>query len=1197
MTSGDEFLRVSNQVFALVNQARFDEALALSQAVLPQSRLIDDDELVGAFYANMGAASLALGRVSEAETSYQASLMFRRRGFGDRSLPVAESLINLAEVHRARRDFDGLERLLIEAIAILAEHPDARGSPARASALDNLGTAYLQTRRLGEAVPLQEEASRVWHDLGDEYEADVATNLHNRALVSAELGDIQAAHDQMRRAIEIRRRRLGAAHPLLAVSLQKGAVFERALGDFVSGDRLEKEALDVYGRVLDVRREALGDIHPEIARTLLGLGILHLDLGNLRRAKAITEGALEIARTAIGPDAAEAADALNNLGEIARQLGNLSQAESLLNDALSIRTRIFGELHPDVATTLNNLAQVLAAKGEVATAAHHLRQALSLRRDALGTQHALYAQSLNNLAWLELEVGDPQSAVRLLREALDLRVRLFGNNHLDVAVSRNNLAAVLEELGERVEAEAMYRGALETWTQQVGPDHPLTATALSNLGKLHLDDDLELAASELQRAFDIREELFPVGHPYVAAAMNDMGLLHWARGEFTEAKAAFEQALSLRQANVGDMHPAVAGGLRNLAGVLAASGEGDEAILLLARAAAIDDAMLGQVFTIGSERQRETFASRIWLGLELMLSVGFSAQVKDHRWHRQTIDLLLRRKGIAAESLLAQYRHRLIEGDASSQDLLAELAEARASLFKVAMTGPGQREPLAHQRDVSALFEQLEKVETDLAARLPDMALEKLLREANAAGIIAALPKDSAVIEYVKYRRFNFEAGTRRIRDVGAHYAGYALVAGQHSEPTLVDLGPAEPIDSAVAGLIDAIRDNGTTRKAFSAEDVRELGSEVGKRVLEPMLPFVSATTKMLFVAPDGELTRVPFEALPVGASGLLVDYRDVAYASTARDILRSGVSLRRTAGPALVVADPKFSVGRWWRWRMARRGGSRHRAGAAPAGLRGPTDRGRATRLRRLRGTRDEAAAIARLLVVDPLLGADALETRVKAAVRPWILHVATHGLFLENLWESDPDAGHDETMESPRNRMAYLRGLPDPMIRSGLALTGINEWLRGRTMPPQTDDGLLAAAEIADMDLSATQLVVASACDTGRGDIRVGEGVFGLQRAVAIAGAETLVMSLWKVPDRETAEFMISLYRGLLNGRSRVEAMRLARLELREKYPAPFYWAAFIAQGHHGPLRIQDAAGADGTRDDRPGESHSPAGTLRRR
>jgi CHAT domain-containing protein len=144
----------------------------------------------------------------------------------------------------------------------------------------------------------------------------------------------------------------------------------------------------------------------------------------------------------------------------------------------------------------------------------------------------------------------------------------------------------------------------------------------------------------------------------------------------------------------------------------------------------------------------------------------------------------------------------------------------------------------------------------------------------------------------------------------------------------------------------------------------------------------------------------------------------------------------------------------------------------------------------------------------------------------------------------------------------------MENPLLRSGLALAGANTFLEHGNLSIEAEDGILTAEDVSGLDLLTTELVVLSACETGLGEVRTGEGVFGLRRAFVLAGAKTLVMSLWKVPDAQTRELMEDFYQRILNGHPRIDALCEAQLEMKKKYPHPFYWGAFICQGDPGPL-----------------------------
>ena len=237
----------------------------------------------------------------------------------------------------------------------------------------------------------------------------------------------------------------------------------------------------------------------------------------------------------------------------------------------------------------------------------------------------------------------------------------------------------------------------------------------------------------------------------------------------------------------------------------------------------------------------------------------------------------------------------------------------------------------------------------------------------------------------------------------------------------------------------------------------------------------------------------------------------------------------------------------------------------SVPAAVPGQAARARDLRwaalgpVRRLAGTRAEGEAIARLLDGALLwLDAGALDGRFKRECRsPCILHLATHGLFRP-----------DDESDAPTAQASGRPVLDNALRRSVILLAGYNTAVLNGIPVPDAGDGLLTAEDVSGMDLLGTELVVLSACDTGRGRVHTGEGVFGLRRTFVLAGARTLVMSLWKVPDRATQELMVDFYRRLLAGEPRGEALRAAQLSVRASHPHPRSWAAFICQGDPGPL-----------------------------
>nr|WP_243147306.1 CHAT domain-containing protein [Scytonema sp. UIC 10036] len=338
------------------------------------------------------------------------------------------------------------------------------------------------------------------------------------------------------------------------------------------------------------------------------------------------------------------------------------------------------------------------------------------------------------------------------------------------------------------------------------------------------------------------------------------------------------------------------------------------------------------------------------------------------------------------------------------------------------------------------------------------------------------------------------------------------------------------------------------------------IGYRLRKILFDPLLIAIG-DRKRLLLAPDGELNKLPFEVLPLDENRRLIDEYHISYLSTGRDVLYfQGVTNIQPTEP-LVFADPDFN--------LCVTESTTATENSAFSGRHSQDLERNTLYFQDLPGTRTEGEKIAALFGIEPILEGKVLETRLKACCSPYILHLATHGFFLKDQ-KRDP---HLKTLEYLGN-MDRLSGyrLENPLLRSGLALAGVNTWLQGRSLPLEAEDGILTAEDVSGLDLLDTELVVLSACETGLGEIRTGEGVFGLRRAFVLAGAKRLVVSLWSVPDRQTQELMTNFYERILKGQPCADALRDAQLEIKREYHNPFYWGAFICQGNSSSIRKID-------------------------
>jgi len=1161
--------------------------------------------------SNLAAVLQAQGNYSAAEPLYQQALAIDQQVFGKGHLNCAPALNNLATLYMAMGRLAEAEPLLGQVLEI-QRRDLPENHPQLAGTLNNLGGLYLKQGRLVEAEPHLAQALKVGRaTLGEEHPS-LANSLEHLAGLYTDLGKAEVALALFQQALAIRQKTLGPHHPDLALARNNLALQLEKQGRWAEAEALCRQVLDEY-------HPSGGEYHPQRAQALTILGMVYQARGDYGAAEPLFRQVADLGHAAGGPDHPSYLDGLEHLAVLYRHQGRFSEAAALAGQALELHRRAHGEDHPRTAGLLTCLAEVHRVQGNYPAAERQLQQALDLRRAARGEQHADVAEALNNLAVLYQELGRYAAAEPLFRQVLAIGRVVWGDKHPSYAEALNNLAALYTAIGRYAGGEPLLRQALPLQQQALdikrralGDKHP--ATAISQLNLASLCNGLgRFAEAEqlLSQARDTWQALGGPSHPALATCLNNLALLKHAQGDYPAAETLFRQALAIQQAVLQETHLDYAGTLVNLAGVCLATSRLAEGFDLLERAAVFQDRTTGQVFAISSESQRLALLDSLRGNLAIFLYAVLRHGRDFPRFQGVVYDLILRRKALAAEALAVQ-RDALLGGRYPElEPKLRELILLRRQTARRTLAGPGSERPDVHQKLLEDWNAQKERLETELA-RIPEMNLEQRLRAVDRQAVAEALPKGSALVEWVRFQEFDFQA--RRAHQEAlwkpARYLALVLLAGKPDNVQLIDLGEAEPIDQLIAdfrsGLTgEAERRPGRKMVPHRPESVSWLtrlwrglsgGRKMVKRgpervsasregagqrlrtaVFDKLIPALGGHQRLL-LAPDGDLTRLPFEVLPAADGRPLIDTYQISYVGCGRDVLRFGAKSTGQPADPLVIADPDFD--------LDTQTAARQSASASPVAFPPPAPTtvadlaGRRSRdfdrdkyhFGRLPGTHTEGERIAALLGVQPWLEQDALEGRLKVQCRsPRILHLATHGFFLQDQ-PRDRNREHRDlgVIGGEPGGLGRLSGpLPEnPLLRAGLALAGVNTWLRHGLLPPEAEDGLLTAEDVSGLDLLDTELVVLSACETGLGEVRTGEGVFGLQRAFILAGAKTLVMSLWSVPDEATRELMEEFYRRLLAGEARADALHAAQQALRRKYPEPYFWGAFVCLGNPGPL-----------------------------
>lgn len=1077
---------------------------------------------------------LGEGRWRDALPPAERSLELRERVLGATDPAVARSLTNLAAVHSAEGAAGKAEPLLVRALAIREQalgptHLDV------ASTLDDLGEVYQTQGAYSKAEPLLTRALDLRERLSGPTSAAVATSLSNLAALYHTMGDYGKAEPLYLRSLEIREKLLGPMHRDLAVTLNDLGVFYKQQGSYEKAERL-------YLRALAMREKLLGPTHPDVALSLDNLASLYRAQAAYRKAEPLRLRALHIREQRLGPQHPDVAQSLNNLAMLYADQAVYRKAEPLLARALDINEKAFGPSHPEVATNLDNLAEIYKEQGAYEKAEPLRVHALEIREHALGATHSDVAISLSNLAGLYTAQGAYDKAEPLYARALEILEKARGANHPDVAKGLGNLAGLYTDQGAYDKAEPLYARALQIFEKALGATHPLVATSLHHLASLYQSQGAMAKAEPLLvRALDVDEKALGPTHPMVAQILNSLASSYRASGAYAKAETVLLRALEIDERALGATHPSVALVLNNLASLYLAQHAYAKAEPLVARAAEIQEDRLRHELAPLSTFRKRALMQLLQADTDGVVSLQADAMPDSAEALELALTTVLRRKGRVLDSLADDQARLLTHLEPRLRDKYQQLTDANARLSSLLIAPYDPRKAANRATEISNLRTHIDNLEGSLNAASAAFRAESDV--VTPAKVQAALPAGGALIEFVRYRHVD----PRNARaDPEPRYVAYLLP--WRGPPQWVALGDAAPIDAAIHAALAAMRGDASIDAARRA--LRHLET----LVLAPIRGRLTGITHLI-LSPDSNLNLVPFDALIDAQGRYAAEDWLVSYVGSGRDLLRMAAR-RAPRSPATVVAAPDYGPPR------------------------SPTCEGLDS-FCPLAGALEEAVALqAYLPGARVVTGPQATKSFLAAAVGPSVLHIATHGFFMRDGAPGAPaatgriDVAPSE-ISSYATRGLYVDGVgfspiaaPKPgsddstsgLDRAGLALA------RANSHP----DGIVTARELARYDWWGTQLVVLSACETGVGAVPSGEGVYGMRRALVLAGAEAHVVSLWNVDDASTQQLMRDFYDELARGTGRAEALRRAKVRLLRQpaFGHPYYWAAFIPAGDWTPL-----------------------------
>ena len=1048
---------------------------------------------------------------------------------------------------------------------------DTSQTPTKVDSLKSLADSLLIAGKASEALVYAQEALDLSKITSGEETIKYSDCLNQVGACQMKLSDFGVAEESFLQATAIQQILNGEDHPDYATCLNNLVGLYASTGRYPEADSLCHIAIEI-------RKKTLGDKHEDFAASLNSLATLKLKSGKFQEALPILLEVKEIWEHTIGEEHPDYNKCLNNLAIACRRLGRYEEAEPLYLKAKDLREKIYGKNHPDYAASLNGLAVFYHSTQRLEKAEPLYLESLEITKNTVGKKSIDYTNSLNNLAVLYKSLGRYEEAETLYLELKSILQETLGTEHPDYASCLNNLSIYYRTIGQLDRAKEEITEALRIWREVLGEDHPNYARGLINLGNIYYEmKQYEKAEQLYLQAKAIREITVGKEHIDYAEILNNLGSLYAETKNYDKAELFFSEAKLIREKKLGKSNAAYASSLKSMADLYYHKGNYDKALPFYNESKSILEQAYGKNHP-DLVKILNNLASLHWrLGnLDTAAQYFSVANTIQHDFLIKSAHHLSEAELADFENLYLKFLHSYFSFALSHPSIANKLA---GDLFNNALFYKGflltsicqvrrlvkedefltpqfelltsyhrrlvreYAKPIGKRKNVEGLEEKANALEKELTRSVAGM--ENELHQISWQDVLATLQPGESAVEFFRYRLHSPEPTDSFF---------YCALVLQHGKDTPQWVSMAE--EQAFLPLL----------KGATGNNYRKINSLYSESALYDLIMKPLEThqenSSTIYFSPSGILHQLNLKVIAAQPYSKLKTKNFIRLAST-RQLLFTETEKLTNGKTAYVVGGVRYQTDSIFVSSPVNDKRGRE-AGQSVASF----SKGRPVSnlfWEYLSGSIQEALAISSALqdasfAVQLDTGHFASEEAFQIlgtlkTSSPYVLHLATHGFFFPN-----PD-----DMPTDPNEPIYgypIRLSNNPMIRSGMVLADAQQAWTGEPTPEGQEDGILTAYEISQMDLSKTELVVLSACETGLGEIQGNEGVYGLQRAFKIAGARYLIMSLWKVNDESTKEFMLCFYGEWLGKKLTIpEAFKNAQSKMKIKYPtAPFHWAGFI-------------------------------------
>ncbi len=824
----------------------------------------------------------------------------------------------------------------------------------------------------------------------------------------------------------------------------------------------------------------------------LKLGDLYSYIGQYSKATKTLQDALPIIEKQFGLNSPEYLDALVISGTHNVRQGKYPEAEEVFDQALDL-------LKPTEETymsALNDQALVYRSLGQLEKAEKIFTEIKAMDSASLGTSHPYYAITLSNLALIQTDAGKYKAAENNLIKTLAIQKANGGTKSLAYTRTQTLLARVYQSAGQVDKAIPLLEQSATVFKSKLGDKDPDYAWALFNLGMANWKAGKgSVGIKQLKTAAAIISTSLSKNHPRYAETSQKIAEYQWLQKQNKEAQQTFGEVFNNYYNQIDVTFPVLT--------------EEEKAKFYYTKIRPSFDKF--NAFAVQSKDQIPAILGEVY----------------DHQINTKAVIMLSTEK--------------VKQGIKSMNDasLLKQFEEWQALKEQIAKLY-GQR---GDSQSIDSLVNVANAYEKELTRKSSAFAAQYIRKKYSWLDVQKALKPGEVAIEVIRFANYKPDNGGSFTNDI--QYAFLLVSAQTKTQPDIILLNNGNELETKFMNFYrNSIR--------FQQEDPYSY-----KNYFEPLADYLQKNKiQKVYLSSEGVYNQLNLNSIknPFTQKYILDEY-DIHLINNTRE-LASAIPDKRVGQAPVLLGFPKFNLEESGSKKVAEtRGVSRGVSrGGITRGFRGGLlryMRGEEDGISVLPGTEKEINEISALFQEKPqvFMEVQAAEHIVKEVNNPRVLHIATHGYFLE-----------DEAVATDANQSQYIA---NPLLKAGLILAGAENFLLTGELNESGDDGILTAYEAMNLNLDDTDLVVLSACETGLGQVKNGEGVYGLQRAFRLAGTKNIVMSLWSVDDEATQELMSLFYKEMLSGKTQHEAFRLAQQQLKQKFKQPFYWGAFIMVG----------------------------------